>query len=73
MNDVDEISNKLVKEFDIKESKVEGDYITIYDLIDINDVIKFLADKKIHIQAIYSGEETIEDYYRQLMSGGINK
>ena len=65
------IIKKLEKQFKIKESKIEGDSITIYDPLDINEVMSYLVNNKIKIDAIYSGEETIEDYYRQLMSGEV--
>lgn len=65
------VAKKLEKEFKIKESKIEGDSITIYDSLDINEVMSYLVSNKIKVDAIYSGEETIEDYYRQLMGGEV--
>jgi len=65
------ISKKLIKEFKIKEHKLEGDNFTIYDPLDINKVMEYLVTNKIKVETIYSGEETIEDYYRQLMSGEV--
>lgn len=72
VKDTDEVSKKLVKNFDIKESKAEGENIIIYDVLDINDVMAFLTSKKIKIEGISSSEETIEDYYRELMGGARN-
>lgn len=67
----DAVAKKLEKQFKIKESKVEGDSFTIYDSLDINEVMAYLVTNKIKVEAIYSGEETIEDYYRQLMVGEV--
>ena len=66
-----EIRGKLVEKLHLSDTKVEGDNITIYDQIDINDVISCLAKEKILIDSITSQEETIEDYYSELMRGGI--
>ena len=65
-----EIHGKLVEKLHLSDTKVEGDNITIYDQIDINDVISCLAKEKILIDSITSQEETIEDYYSELMRGG---
>lgn len=62
-----ELLDLAIKELNIQESKTEGYSVIIYDLIDINDVINFLSKNKIQIENIYSGEETIEDYYREVM------
>ena len=67
VQNAEEVLKKLSGKFEIKESKIEGDRITIYDALDINEIIAFLASNKIRIETIYAGEETIEDYYRQLM------
>ena len=66
----EEIHGKLVEKLHLSDTKVEGDNITIYDQIDINDVISCLAKEKILIDSITSQEETIEDYYSELMRGG---
>jgi len=65
-----EIHGKLVEKLHLSDTKVEGDNITIYDQIDINDVISYLAKEKVLIDSITSQEETIEDYYSELMRGG---
>ena len=65
-----EIRGKLVEKLHLSDTKVEGDIIAIYDQIDINDVISCLAKEKILIDSITSQEETIEDYYSELMRGG---
>lgn len=67
VKDVDKVAKKVTDGLKLKETKVEGEYFIIYDLVDINDVVKFLVDNKINVEGISSNEETIEDYYRQLM------
>ncbi len=67
VKDVDKVSKKVIDDLKLQETKVEGEYFIIYDLVDINDVIKFLVNNKITVDGISSNEETIEDYYRQLM------
>ena len=73
VKDADDVSEKLVKNFDIKESKVEGENIIIYDALDINEVMAFLVSKKIKVEGISSSEETIEDFYRELMNGEVKQ
>ena len=64
---------KLLKQLEealsVKETRIEGESLYIYDPLDVNEVIAFLAKEKIHVLGIYAGEETIEDYYRVLMGG----
>ena len=67
VKEIEKVATKLIEKLNLKETKIEGDYFVIYDLVDINDIIKFLADNKITVDGISSNEETIEDYYRQLM------
>ena len=67
VKDVDKVAKKIADGLKLKETKVEGEYFNIYDLVDINDVVKFLVENKINVEGISSNEETIEDYYRQLM------
>ena len=63
----EELKDLLCKSFKLEETKIEGESLIIYDALDINDVINTLAKDQIHIEGIYAGEETIEDYYRELM------
>ena len=64
-----ELKDLLYKSFKLQETKIEGETLIIYDAVDINDIMKFLTKENIRIEGIYAGEETIEDYYRQLMGG----
>lgn len=62
-----DLSDKLRKFFKLNDFKVQGHSITIYDKIDVNDILAFLVKNKLEIETINSGEETIEDYYYKLM------
>ena len=68
-----ELKDLLTKELDVKETKIEGEFLTIYDEIDVNDVMKSLVNNKFKVNSINSLEETIEDFYRELMSGKASK
>ncbi len=68
---VADLADKLKDSFKLEDYKVEGDLLTIYDKLDVNDVLAFLAKNKIKIDTINSGEETIEDYYYKLMHVGV--
>ena len=62
-----DLSDKLQIFFKLNDFKVQGHSITIYDKIDVNDILAFLVENKLEIETINSGEETIEDYYYKLM------
>ena len=68
-----ELKDLLDKSFKLQETKIEGETLIIYDAVDINDIMKFLTKENIRIEGIYAGEETIEDYYRQLMGGEVRQ
>ena len=70
VKNTEEVANSLAKQFDLKEVKLDGEFITIYDTLDVNDVMKYLVDKKIKVESISSTEETIEDFYQKLVNGG---
>ena len=70
VKNTEEVANSLAKQFDLKEVKLDGEFITIYDTLDVNDVMKYLVDKKIKVDSISSTEETIEDFYQKLVNGG---
>jgi len=71
-HDVDHVLAELKKAFKIQEVKFEGESIFIYDAIDINDIMKFFVEKNIKILSLSFVEETIEDFYSQLMREGSN-
>ena len=64
---VADLADKLKDPFKLEDYKVEGDLLTIYDKLDVNDVLAFLVKNKIKIDTINSGEETIVDNYYKLM------
>lgn len=66
---VEDVRQKITERFRIKESRCEGDTLWIYDELDVNELMAFLVNEKIRIDSIQAGEETIEDFYRQLMGG----
>ena len=68
VNEASKINGELIKTLNIKESEVQGDFITIYDLVDVNDVMSYLVKNNINILSISTSEDTIEDYYRKIMS-----
>ena len=70
VKDSEKVKDELVKQFNAQEVKLEGEFITIYDRIDINEVMQYLTSKHILVKGISCSEETIEDYYRQLMNNG---
>ena len=70
VKDTDKVSQDLVNQFKLQEIKLDGEFISIYDTLDVNEVMKYLVDKKIKIESISSTEETIEDFYQQLMEKG---
>ena len=71
VKDSEKIAEALSKQFDLKEVKLDGEFVSIYDTLDVNDVMKYLVDKKIKVESISSTEETIEDFYQQLVKGGV--
>ena len=71
VKDSEKIAKDLSKQFDLKDVKLDGEFIAIYDTLDVNDVMKYLVDKKIKVESISSTEETIEDFYQQLVKGGV--
>ncbi len=66
----EKVSKDLAKEFNLKEVNLDGEFISIYDTLDINEVMKYLVNKGIKVESISSSEETIEDFYQQLVNGG---
>ena len=70
VKDTEKVSQDLVSQFKLQEIKLDGEFISIYDTLDVNDVMKYLVSNKIKIESISSSEETIEDFYQQLMDKG---
>ena len=71
IKNADNVSKLLVKHFNLQDVKVEGEFITIYDILDVNELMKFIFSQQLVVESISSSEETIEDFYQQLIEGGI--
>lgn len=61
------ISDKL----SLREVRPEGDGIVIFDKVDVNDVITFLAEERVSIDRINVLEETVEDFYINILRKGV--
>ena len=72
VKNTEKVVESLKKQFNLQEIKIDGEFITIFDSLDINDIMKYLVDQKIKVESISSTEETIEDFYQQLINGGEN-
>ena len=70
IKDAEKVSKLLTEHFDLKEVKLDGDFIYIYDTLDVNDLMKFIFSQQLVVESISSSEETIEDFYQQLIKGG---
>ena len=70
IKDAEKVSKLLIEHFNLKEVKLDGDFIYIYDTLDVNDLMKFIFSQQLVVDSISSSEETIEDFYQQLIKGG---
>ena len=68
-SNLEEIKSKLEEKLDLKDIKINENELYIYDLIDINEIIKFIVKEKITIKNINKLEDTIESYYMKLLGG----
>lgn len=68
--DINKVEKTLTKALKLENTNVDGDFLSIYDNVDINDVLATLVKKKIVIASINLQEETIEDFYKSIMNGG---
>ena len=66
-----ESAYKVLKELSVKEFKTSpnGD-VQIFDDIDIGQFVSKLNDRKLKILAINSSDESVEEYYLNLVNGG---
>jgi ABC-2 type transport system ATP-binding protein len=69
---IDEVARVLKSKLSLKLVEVEGDTLSIFDEIDLNDVLKCLVKNSITVLNISKKEETIETYYMKLMGGNKN-
>ena len=70
VKNTEKVMADLAKEFNLQDIKMDGEFVTIYDCLDVNDVMNYLVNHKIKVESISSTEETIEDFYQQLINGG---
>ena len=60
----------LVDKLKLKNTELEGNNIDIFDEVDINDVMNVLVSNKRKVISINVVDETIEDYYVNLVTRG---
>ena len=70
IKNAEEVAKLLTEHFNLKEIKIDGDFINIYDTLDVNDLMKYIFSQQLVVDGISSNEETIEDFYQQLIKGG---
>lgn len=70
--DLKSLEAVLVKELNIKDYKVKEDKIKVFDEININALMKSLVYNNIEVESINVKQDTIEDYYINLLVRGEN-
>lgn len=68
-----EVAEVLKKKLGLTNLEVEEHVINIYDIIDINDLMKSIVKNNIVVDNISKKEDTIETYYMKLMGGNVNE
>ena len=68
-----EVAEVLKKKLGLKNLEVEEHVVNIYDIIDINDLMKSIVKNNIVVDNISKKEDTIETYYMKLMGGNANE
>ena len=61
----------IKQDLNLAEAKLDINKMLIYDDIDINEILKYLSSKNIKINTINVKEDTIEDYYINLLGKEI--
>ena len=67
-----EVAELLKSKLSLKSFEVDKELISIYDNIDLNEVMKCLVKNSITVLNICKKEDTIETYYMKLMGGNNN-
>lgn len=67
-----EVAKLLEDKLSLKSYEVDKELISIYDNIDINEVMKCLVKNSVTVLNICKKEDTIETYYMKLMGGNNN-
>ena len=70
--DPDKVSKLLESKMKLKTIKVDGNTISIFDSVDMNDVMKCLVKNSVTVLNISKKEDTIESYYMKLIGGKSN-
>lgn len=70
LNEVENLKDLLVEKMGIKDYEIDNDKLSIYDALDINEVMSVLVNNKVSINSINEVEDTIEDYYINLVMRG---
>ena len=68
--DLEQLKEYLVSKLDLKEVAFENDTLLIFDDVDINVVMSALVNGNKLVKDICVKEDTIEDYYINLVVGG---
>ena len=68
--DLEQLKEYLVSKLDLKEVAFENDTLLIFDDVDINKVLATLVNGNKLVKDICVKEDTIEDYYINLVVGG---
>ena len=69
-DDIDNLREYLMSKIELKETNIEKDELFIFDDVDINQLMKILVEGNKQIKEIGVKEDTIEDYYINLIVGG---
>ena len=72
-NEIERVSDVLLARFDFKKCNLMNNRLTIRDKADINELIKELVNQDVKIDKIQTIDESIEDYYINLIKGGKDK
>ena len=67
-----ELKDLLVKELGIKDFKVKEEKVKIFDDVDVNKVMKVLVDNNVNVNSFNVKQDTVEDYYINLLVRGEN-
>ena len=62
---------KLTIELHLNDCELENDKVIIFDEVDINDVIDVISREKLRINNFTLKQDTIEDYYINLIGRGV--
>ena len=70
IKDLSNYKDKLLNDLNITDYETFNDKITIYDSLDINNVMGYLVKNDIKVESFSVIEDTIEDYYISLITRG---